>query len=727
MIEPDGPFLAMFAEAWEPLLGPGVDAEAFRETFTRGGHYTAPLPGLEGHRLIVLNSVFFSVNYDNACGRSTQTPALEQLGWLAGTLDRARAAGESVWLLMHVPPGINSFNSAEAVAKGGPPVTFWQPELTARFLQLVRRHRSTIRVAFAGHTHMDDFRVIRLDGEPVLPVQDRPGDQPDLRQQPGLSGLPVRPPDRAGRGYQTYFLTDLADAGRPASTRPPAAGPSSTTSAAAYGPPALDAARSPGWRTRHRDRPGRPGALREVLQRGADPGDRRPGSRRVPMRHRKRHTGRVPLVLPGSSEAQATAAVSGPRGDRRIGPDEIAGGPRPIVPHPTRSREVATRDLGGSAWSTKQFASRGGSRIPGGPRTMVPRPSRQEDGSMRRRASIGRWQPASSDSSPGPPLGPRSRRYHKDVTPILQKNCQDCHRPGQVAPFSLLTYEQARKRAGDLAHVTAERIMPPWPASTTVGGPFRDAAGAARRGDRHPAGLGRGRRAPRATRATRPRPASSPRDWPLGEPDLVLTMPEPYALAAEGDDEFRVFVLPTDFPEDRWIRAVDFRPGNRKVVHHVIAGHRRLGPGPRAGRARTPGRATRRSAGSATASTREVPADLDPGQPARGTPPRGPATSCRRGADVLIQVHYHKSGKPETDATSIGLYLSDEPLAEAGPHRVRLPRGPADPGGQGRWRRPRPMAGRASGPAWTSMLTRRAGHPRRRAELRGQGRTPRPA
>src|SRR5271170_1958505 len=65
--------------------------------------------------------------------------------------------------------------------------------------------------------------------------------------------------------------------------------------------------------------------------------------------------------------------------------------------------------------------------------------------------------------------------YHKDVVRILQNNCQDCHRPNQVAPFALLTYDQARKRAADLAHVTSERIMPPWPASSSFGGPFRDA------------------------------------------------------------------------------------------------------------------------------------------------------------------------------------------------------------------------------------------------------------
>src|SRR4029079_10202622 len=64
--------------------------------------------------------------------------------------------------------------------------------------------------------------------------------------------------------------------------------------------------------------------------------------------------------------------------------------------------------------------------------------------------------------------------YHKDVAAILQANCQECHRPRQVAPFALLTYEQGRKRAADIVQVTGERVMPPWPASTSFGGPFRD-------------------------------------------------------------------------------------------------------------------------------------------------------------------------------------------------------------------------------------------------------------
>ena len=116
--------------------------------------------------------------------------------------------------------------------------------------------------------------------------------------------------------------------------------------------------------------------------------------------------------------------------------------------------------------------------------------------------------------------------YHKDVVRILQERCQDCHRPNQVAPFSLLTYEQARKRGSDLAHVTGERMMPPWPASSSFGGPFRDArvltddeittlqswvdAGC-----------------PEGDPKEAPAPRTFSSDWALGEPDLTLTMPEP--------------------------------------------------------------------------------------------------------------------------------------------------------------------------------------------------------
>jgi hypothetical protein len=252
--------------------------------------------------------------------------------------------------------------------------------------------------------------------------------------------------------------------------------------------------------------------------------------------------------------------------------------------------------------------------------------------------------------------------YHKDITPILQRHCQDCHRPGQVAPFSLLTYDQARKRSADILHVVSDRVMPPWPASISYGGPFKDqrvlseseitalrewAEGGAPEGDP----------------ADAPPPRAFASDWPLGTPDLVLTMPEPYSLDASGDDEFRAFVLPTNLPEDKWVRAVDFRPGNRRVVHHVIATFD------------TSGRAREKDAADPKPGYVAV-GNFGDGVPIRGflpiwTPgsrprptPEGAGYLLARGADVLIQVHYHKSGHAETDATSIGLYFSEKPLSK---------------------------------------------------------------
>ena len=161
--------------------------------------------------------------------------------------------------------------------------------------------------------------------------------------------------------------------------------------------------------------------------------------------------------------------------------------------------------------------------------------------------------------------------YHKDVVRILQKNCQDCHRPNQVAPFSLLTYEQARKRATDLAHVNDRANNAPLARLVEFRRAVPRCAGVDRRRDRDPsiwveAGC------PEGDPKDAPEPRKFSSDWALGEPDLILTMPEPYPLAATGSDDFRVFVLKTNFPEDRWIRAVDFHPGNRSVVHHIIAG-----------------------------------------------------------------------------------------------------------------------------------------------------------
>jgi hypothetical protein len=263
--------------------------------------------------------------------------------------------------------------------------------------------------------------------------------------------------------------------------------------------------------------------------------------------------------------------------------------------------------------------------------------------------------------------------YHRDVLPVLQRHCQECHRPGQIGPFSLLSYESARKRAGDLASVVEQRTMPPWPASTGVGGPFRGArvlsdAEIALLSDWAIAG------APEGNPADAPASRDFPSDWPLGPPDLVLTPSEDYEVSPSGRDQFRVFVVPTGLTEGRWVRAVDFRPGNPRVVHHILSAFDTNGKARQKDAADPqPGYAVFGGFGVTPSGGLEGWA---PGKAAHTYAP-GVGRYLPAGSDVLIQIHYHSSGKPERDRTAMGLYFATAPVEkQVRPFVVRPPRQP---------------------------------------------------
>ena len=115
-LEPGGEFLRDFAQVWGPLLHfPADQQQAFERTFARGGYYEVPLPRTPGHRLVVLNSVFFSTEYFDACQQPHQQPSGEQLAWLAQRLRAAEQANQRVWLLMHIPPGIDVYDTAKSL------------------------------------------------------------------------------------------------------------------------------------------------------------------------------------------------------------------------------------------------------------------------------------------------------------------------------------------------------------------------------------------------------------------------------------------------------------------------------------------------------------------------------------------------------------------------------------------------------------------------------------
>ena len=157
--------------------------------------------------------------------------------------------------------------------------------------------------------------------------------------------------------------------------------------------------------------------------------------------------------------------------------------------------------------------------------------------------------------------------YYRDVLPILQNSCQTCHRQGEVGPFELTTYKQAVNWAGDIKDYTQSRKMPPW--KPTAGPAFHNER---KLSDKDIATLAAWVKdgTPQGDPKDAPKPRQFTDGWQLGKPDLVLTVPEEFTVGASGPDAFRVFVLPTNLTEDKYVTAVEVKPGNPRIVHHTL-------------------------------------------------------------------------------------------------------------------------------------------------------------
>ncbi len=252
--------------------------------------------------------------------------------------------------------------------------------------------------------------------------------------------------------------------------------------------------------------------------------------------------------------------------------------------------------------------------------------------------------------------------YTRDIAPILNSHCVGCHRAGEVAPFALETYAEARTWARAIQDVTTRRIMPPWKAVPGFG-EFCDARGL----DAHDiaaiaswAAAG----APQGDVSTSPPAPHFPPAgaWSLGKPDCELQPVRPYHLTAEGPDVYRNFVLPIDFKEDRYVSAMEFKPGNRAVVHHVV-----LYIDPTAQSAKMDGKETEPgysvpgvTIGVFAAEWGEV---WVPGRTPRFFPP-GVAVKIPAGSKLVMQVHYHKNGAPQTDSTRLALYFAHDTVKQ---------------------------------------------------------------
>jgi len=165
--------------------------------------------------------------------------------------------------------------------------------------------------------------------------------------------------------------------------------------------------------------------------------------------------------------------------------------------------------------------------------------------------------------------GGKTVTFNKDVAPILFKSCAECHRPGEAAPFSVLSYKDARPWAKSIREQVVSREIPPWHADPHVGEWANDRRLSQTEIDKIAAWVDGG--AQEGEAKDLPPAPQFVEGWRIGKPDLVLTMPKEFTLDASGPDEYQYFEIPLNFTEDRYALKAEARPGNRKIVHHIIA------------------------------------------------------------------------------------------------------------------------------------------------------------
>jgi peroxiredoxin len=261
--------------------------------------------------------------------------------------------------------------------------------------------------------------------------------------------------------------------------------------------------------------------------------------------------------------------------------------------------------------------------------------------------------------APKKPAGASAVTYAKDVAPLLNKNCVSCHREGEVAPFRLDTYQQAKLWAPMLADVAERRIMPPWKATPGYGD-FHNTRSLT---DKEIATLSAWAKggAPSGDLKTAPKPPVFAADWSQGKPDIILKPERPYDLAGEGNDVYRCFVLPAEFKEDTYLKLTQVKPDNRSVVHHVIVYVDQTGTKGLEMDAKDPGEGFDNPVAGAgmpfpgaTMLTGWAPGNDTPAME------EGMAARIPKGARLILEVHYHRSGRPEKDQTAIGLTFARE-------------------------------------------------------------------
>jgi hypothetical protein len=273
--------------------------------------------------------------------------------------------------------------------------------------------------------------------------------------------------------------------------------------------------------------------------------------------------------------------------------------------------------------------------------------------------------------------------FYKDVLPVLQNRCQECHRPGEIGKMPLLTYDQTRPWAKSIKTAVLTGKMPPWPADPHYGKFAHDRTLTRAEIDTLSAWADTGSTAGRPADA--PVPRTFVDGWNIAKPDLILRMPQPVAIPAKGTIDYQYVIVPTGFTEDKWVEAVEVRPTNRAVVHHAVIFLREPGSrwlaGAERGIAFVPAVSTpqERNANIGGGGS-EILTTYTPGMIPDAWQP-GQARLIKAGTDLVFQMHYTANGTAGADQSIIGLVFAKEPPKQrivsmsAANQRFKIPAG----------------------------------------------------
>jgi hypothetical protein len=260
---------------------------------------------------------------------------------------------------------------------------------------------------------------------------------------------------------------------------------------------------------------------------------------------------------------------------------------------------------------------------------------------------------------------PPAVTFHKDVLPILQAHCQECHRQGEIAPFALMSYADARPWAKAIKADVLTRKMPPWFADPAIGHFANDRSLNKQEIDTMVAWVDGGAKEGDVKDA--PKPREFVEGWNISKPDYIVSMKQPFHIPAKGDVPYQYLVMPANFTEDKWVQMAEARPSNRMVVHHVVIFIR--DPKSKWLREAKPGipyvppTNGKLDFNNVSGGGNEILTIYTPGMVPEIWRP-GLGKLIKAGSDFVMQMHYTANGTEGDDLTKVGLVFAKEPPAE---------------------------------------------------------------